>query len=64
MRLPLMYQHRSYHWVYELDTVVICWVMTSRNHNTNGLSMKLLAAKGREEANTEDDRIEEFPVIV
>ena len=63
--LLLLFIHRyeTYHWIHQLDTIVISWIVTRRDHNTNCLSMKLLAAKSRKETDPEDDRVQKAPIL-
>lgn len=59
IRLPLLLKHIT-HRVNNFDTIVGGRVVAGRNHDTNGLTVKLAAAEAGEEADAEGDSIQKI----
>lgn len=55
--------HGTHHGVNEFYAIVFGDIVGSSDHHTNGLSIELLRAKSCEKTDTEDNCVEEDPVI-
>jgi hypothetical protein len=54
----------AYHWIDQLDAVVLGRVVAGGNHDANGLGAELARAQGGEQADTKDDGVEEVSAAV
>lgn len=48
----------AYHWLHQLDTIVLRWVVRCRDHDTHKLSIQLAGTKSCNETNTGQNRVE------
>lgn len=49
----------TYHRINKLDAIIFWWIMTRSNHHTDRLSIEFPRTQGREQANTEHNRVQE-----
>jgi len=53
----------AHQWINKLDTIIVCWVVASSDHNTNCLSIELATSQTSEKSNAKDDRVKEVSAM-
>lgn len=49
----------AYQWINKLDTIIICWIVASSDHDPNSLTIELATSQTSEKSDAEDNRVKE-----